>query len=483
MNSQNAAPNSSRAQLADWWAGVRPLVRRGGPRVAACACVLAALWIAGAWFNGRHETLKPAISLAPIDLKAYVNRGVDIPKEQNAAWAYLDAEAQLQKKEKLWKSDIAEAGRLHSILHDARKKLNEGDWQRLAAFAEETNDLTARMRAEARRPQCVYPLNQDRNHGGRWDYITWRAPRTLAQCLGLRAHDAAHRGGAQAWGQAMDDLLGLIESMEDENAPAMVELRRNALVDVVAALAAACSTGAASDDALLAGLDRRLEALRPLDAMEPLMAFALAIMNSNDDLNYYGTYPRYLPGWVRTGERLGPVELDAPNRIGGFAARDRALCAAYFNDALAAVRTRPAHEVFTWMLGNMGDGRFDNPGLALAPRYAALSWDTAYGLRWGGAPGACFASLAEIRLARSLIALMRQGRDAQGVFRAKEPEMLRELLKPFPNPFTGRDIDAKIGTTGCELAYAFGRNRFLGDRLNDRYGVTVTLPVPGMPGV
>ena len=203
MNTQGASEESSREQLAHWWTGMRPLLRRMGPRWGVCFVLLAGLWLAGAHFSTRYESLTPQVGLAPVALKDYVKRGRDIPAADNAATLYMEAETLLGDK-KHWKSDSEEAFRLCRYLPD---DLTVAKWQTLAAFAAETDSVAAQVRGAGQRPHCVFPLSESRYHA-----CTWEMPNALVACLVLRAWVAGHQGDASAWRQAMEDLLGFLEA-------------------------------------------------------------------------------------------------------------------------------------------------------------------------------------------------------------------------------------------------------------------------------
>lgn len=478
MNHPNASTNTSRRQLTEWWTDLRPLLRRDGPRLALWAAVVAVLWTAGAWCSARYESLKPRVDLAPIDMTAYVKRGQDLPKDQNAAWAYLVADRLLQK-EKLLNSQPNAGDRTQRLTQEELRQRAAAHRQWLAAVTAKTDGVIAQMRADARRPQCVFPLMRlgiaRQLALGHVVEYAWSAPQTLAGCLGKRALSAGYQGDAAGWAQAMDDLLGLAEALKGEYAPEMVKVQYAVLERALRALELGCSTGAATEDACLAALDRRLEALHPLDAVEPLMALAHATIRY-DASAYFNVYPHYRLYVDSEGRQIGPKALDEVYCISGFAARDRFACAAYFNGALEALRSKPDHESYAWFAQR--EEALHHDGLTLTANYDRLSRETvAYGV-WYGTPSTCFASLTKIRMARALIAVMRQGRDAQGLFRAGEPAYLNELLKPFTNPFNGKALSTKIDAYNCELVWSFRVSLSSGDE----WRVKVTLPVPGAPG-
>ena len=446
MNTHSTSKKSSRGQLADWWTEMQPLLRRVAPCWGVCLVLLTGLWLAGAHFSARYESLTPQVGLVRVPLKDYVKRGRDIPAADNAATLYMETDKLLGDK-KHWKSDSEEALRLCRYLPD---DLTVDKWQTLAAFAAETDSIAMQVREAGRRPLCVFSPSE--NIRG---YCTWQTPDAVTACLVLRARVAGHQGNAPAWREAMEDLLGFLESTTRERTPVMVHLQHRVLGGMLQALEDACAAGAVGDNVCLAALDARLAALKPMDAFEPLLALAWSTMDFRHSMEYWGIYPRYFPESMLRGEAFYGDYLDIPYRAEGFSARDRVLCTAYISELLRITRTGlPNVWEQAWLRLAGPAGLAGEVGRVSAPHYDELCRATGANA-WGGSPGTLYTNKACIRMARAMIVVLRQGRDEQGLFRS--PDYLKGLLCDFPCPMTGQPITCRGNPHECNLAYRVSR--------------------------
>ncbi len=450
MNTEKLSVKSWREEQAKWWSDMAPLLRRVAPRWGGCAVLLAGLWVAGAILSANHETAKPQVGVESFDLRDYVKRGRNVPEGDNAATVYIEA-AKLLAERKNWKSDSEEAFRIYQNRRNDCFKMTPAHWQDLAAFTAETDGVSALIRTGAQRPQCVFRLREDQ-----YAYTSWGWESNVAGCLVIRALTAGHQGNAAAWRQSSEDILSFLETVEKEQTPTVVAVRSEVLKGLLDALEAACCSGAALDEAALAALDNRLAALRPLDAFEPLLALAWSAINFRHAYHYNEVYPRYIQRNMLEGKTFYPQYLDIPYRAGGFAARDRALTAGYFSELLGILRSgQPrAHErAWAWMTDKKHP--FGGAGLETAPNYGDIVTETTSCGWWRGTPGAAYIQLANIRMARAVIAVMRQGRNDRGNFRSEEE--LRALLGGFPCPMTGGPIICRADADRCSLAYRIYR--------------------------
>ncbi len=454
MNTHGMSEKSSRGQLSEWRTGMWPLLRRMGPRWGVCLVLLAGLWLAGAHFSTRYDSLTPQAGLVPIALRDYVKRGQDIPKEDNAATFYGEAEGQLDYRNN-WKSDSEEAFRLCRYFRDNSFKLTAANWQVLAAFAAETDGVIGKIREARLRPKCVV-LQSDSGH----DFYCWQTPNGVEGCLAIRAHVAAHFGKAPAWREAADDLLGFVETIQQDLSSPIVELQRSSLAALLQSLEEACASGAAADDSFLAALDGRLARLRPMEAFEPLLTLAWSTIDFRHSTVYWGIYPRYFSKKLMTGKSFYPEFLDIPYRVGGFAARDRILSTAYVSGLLDTLRSgQPDLYVQAWEQMAGPASRAGVLGRDFTPRYDQLAWETARS-EWHGAPATLYANAACIRMARAVIAVMRQGRDERGLLRNQD--YLKGLLHDLSCPMTGEPIICRADSHRCDLWYrvATGSRRY-----------------------
>lgn len=445
MNTQGASAKSSRGQLRQWREGMRPLARRVGPRWCACLILVAGLWLAGAHFSARHESLTPQVGLVPVALKEYVKRGRDIPAADNAATLYMEAE-ELLGDTRHWKSDSEEAFRLCRNSEDTSYKLTAANWQTLEAFVAEMEGAIRQIRGAGERPHCIFPLSENKYRN-----FNWKTPNAITACLAIRARVAGHRGDAPAWRQAMEDLLGFLESTARDETPMMAQSHRRILGGMLQAFQDACAAGATGDDAFLAALDARLAALKPMAAFEPLLVLAWSTMDFRRSLDFWSVYPRYFPESMLNGEAFYPKYLDIPYQAGGFSARDRMLCTAYISELLRITRsgqTNTWEQAWSRTAGPVGLA--GELGGEFAPHYAALCRATARN-DWTGSPGTLYTNAAYIRMARAMIAVMRQGRDEKGLFRS--PDYVKGLLRDFACPMTGEPIRCAVNADECNLSY------------------------------
>lgn len=468
MNTNNDSGRDSRAQLAQWWAGARPLLRRTVPRCGVCAAILLLLWMTAAAFSARHVTLKPKFDLPTIDLHEYVKRGRDIPEADNAAAAYAKIEKRLTKGE-----DRQKINSQRDLARTNPEKLSPQDWQRLVAYCRETDDAAADVRRAARLPKCVLMFNESRG----WYSCDWQG--RIVGLIRLRAQVAASVGDGPAWRQGMDDLMALAESLSSERTPMGVGLEDEALDGMLRALERACRAGIAGDDAWLTALDARLAALRPMEAFEPLLALACATMDFQHAYGYGVTYPCYFTREMLEHRSYLPEYMDIPLRAGGFAARDRMLVGQYVSELLSAIRSsQPQSWERAWALMSAKCPDTESMGGALAPRYSDLCRRT-ISTGYGGTPGTLYAITGRIRMTRAIIAVVRHGRDAQGQFR--DADFLKNLLREFPNPMTGTPIVLHTVVNRFGLSYYVSYNphgRWTTSRWRDRWELKAWITAP-----
>ncbi len=447
MKIDGRSDKNLRGELALWWSGAKPLVRRIGVRWATVLAVLAGLWLTGANYSPRYATLAPNIGPDTAPLEVYLTRGSDIPKEENAATLYFKANSLLTGPNHGKVSD-EEAQRLNHYFDDGSHKFTQSDWEVMKEFAAESETVMELVRRARQRPRCVFPVvgNCLGSHYG------WYPPDAVAACLALRTRVAAHWGDAPAWRQAMKDLVGFVETIEKDPMPVFVEMQRRTLAALLQSFEEACTSGvAAADDAFLAALDGKLAALRPMEAFEPLLKLAWSVLEDSGPFPYFWAYPRYISqsksgGWPSYDENLG-----IPYCAAGFSARDRILYTEYVSELLGIIRSgQPdAHlQAWKWMdrYSNL-NGRMNRE---FAPRYNQLCRLTARHDRHGS-PGTLYTNLACIRMARAMTAVIRQGRDEQGRFR--EAKFLDGLLRAFPSPKLGLPILCSSDPNHCRLTY------------------------------
>jgi hypothetical protein len=460
---------SSREEFAQWWADMSPLTRRMGVRWGACLVVLAGLWIAGAHYSARYNSLTPSVGLQRIDLREYVKRGENIPKEDNAATILMQLDRLIETTH-YWKSKSDEALRLCRNFEDNSYKPKDADWQVLAAFAAETDPVIRQVREAQKCPKCAFSLSLNNRCG---DYYYDRSPDAVGSLLVIRARVAGHFGNGPGWRQAMEDLLGFVETIHRDQTPVVAVLERRTLKGLLKALEDGCASGAADEDAFLAKLDGRLAAMRPMEGIESLLALAWSSMDFRRSLRYWNVYPRYFSERMVSGEPSYNDIIDIPYRTGGFAARDRMLSAAYMNGLLDILRSgQPnAHvQAWTWMSGPAW--RAGLLGREFAPRYNELSSSTPH-IEWAGSPGTLYANAAFVNMARAVIAVMRHGRDEKGLFR--DVEYLKKLLRDLPCPMTGAPIVFRTNPHFYELWYDVARGPW---RERDHWEVYATIKTP-----
>jgi hypothetical protein len=157
------------------------------------------------------------------------------------------------------------------------------------------------------------------------------------------------------------------------------------------------------------------------------------------------------------GDTNYPERLDVPYRAGGFSARDRVLAVDYIFDLLGIVRSgQPDTYIRAWSQMAGPAGRTGTLGREFAPRYDALARETARS-EWNGSPATLYSNASCIRMARAVIAIMRQGRDERGLFRNQEH--LKELMRDLPCPMTGEPVICKAEPHRCDLWYRVARGQ------------------------
>ena len=446
MNTHHSMPEkTSRDQWRAWRAASGPLLRRTAPRWGAAIALLAGFWLAGAYFAKRYDTLAPRPGLDKFALRDFVRRGQDIPDGENAAAIYLEADKQVKSLSKA-NPDFDQALKRFSDLVWRGQEEKRREWRLPPGFAGEVERIAAQVRDAGQRPKCVFPLSKPRQ-----TYYIWRTPADLAALLGARVWTAARQGDGPAWQQAVQDAMAFLETTGRDKTTVVTEMHRRMLGALVNGMEEAVNSGAAKDGAFLAQWDARLAALRPMDAFEPLLAMAWSTMDFQHAMLFYGTWARYFPETLLSGETLYPKALDVPYNAGGFSARDLALTSDYLSELLRLSRAggpNAWYETWSCMARNAGHG--EGLGRELAPNFSSLCGDIVR-TSWGGTPGTLYANDGCVRMLRAMIRVMRQGCDPSG--RLYPPEQLRVLLTDFPCPTTGEPIEVRGYANGCFLVY------------------------------